>query len=478
MARYVLSKDNDKIILTDTKTGKKRTLTLDDIDYVVDDNQKLRDENTISTYFRLKEEDFKPKTVTKKANLVQEYKEAKKYDKSDIDKTDPMLDFINKFELTSIERTALAQMPYKETIRKFNRPEGEKNVMSNDFQRVTERIIEKGIKNTEEYIKNYLNKYNNEHPFLFDDLFLQSNYYKNTADYEKIKKYLEDGNHIKNLEDLFKQGINVFANIQLGCLNQLFTNYQNVKNFLNEPWLEKYKLSTDIENDNQNWYITYSLLNEEYMADSFLVIKVYNKIFDRSLIPTKELLITIFENGLKYFDNIEKISLLSKQISKVITNRDLLIYNYEYQLGVYTTDNKYTNITPFKSSRTGIDKRYIKINKYAEALDRNKNDVNFNSIFNVFKDLIEAVLIPWPSDQAGENFSEDWTDKTLTRIDVIIDTLKGMGVGMGWSDRTLSRIDGICSTLNALGLCSGEELSGTTTNKTISKIADIYTQLL
>ena len=42
MARYVLSKDNDKIILTDTKTGKKRTLTIDDIDYVVDDNQKIK----------------------------------------------------------------------------------------------------------------------------------------------------------------------------------------------------------------------------------------------------------------------------------------------------------------------------------------------------------------------------------------------------------------------------------------------------
>ncbi len=472
MARYVLSKDNDKIILTDTKTGKKRTLSIDDIDYVVDDNQKLRDENTIATYFRLKEEDFKPKTITKKANLVQEYKEAKKYDKSDITQTDPMLDFINKFKLTSLERRALIQMPYKETIKKFNRPEGEKNVILNDFQRVIEKIIEKGIKNTEEYIKNYLTKYNNEHPFLFDDVFLVSNYYKNTEDYKKIKKYIEDGNHIKNLEDLYTQGINVFANIQLGCLNQFFQNYKNVVDFLNKEWLAKYKLTVDIVNEKKRWYITYNLSHDEYMVNQFLAIKVYNHIFDEKLIPTKELLKIVFENGLKYFDNIEKISLLAKQISDVIKNRDLRIYNYKYQLGV-NTDNKFTAISSNKFSKDGIDRKNIKIKKYAEALDQNPEDANFISIFYTFKDLVMTVLTPWPSLYAGENFAGGWTDKTLTRIDVIIDTLKGMGIGMGWSDRTLTRIDDILSQLKGMG----DEIAGGWTDKTLNRIEIIMDTL-
>lgn len=473
MARYVLSKDNDKIILTDTKTGKKRTLSIDDIDYVVDDNQKLRDENTISTYFRLKEEDFKPKTMTKKANLVQEYKEAKKYDKSDINSTDPMLDFINKFNLTSIERTALAQMPYKETIRKFSRPEGEKNIILNDFQRVTEKIIEKGIKNTEEYIKNYFTKYNNDHPLLFEDLFLQKKYYKNDADYEKIKKYIEDGNHIKNLDDLYKQGINVFGHIQLGCLDRFFENYQSVKNFLNnKEWLAKYNITTNIENENTMWYISYNLSNDEYMADSFLTIKVNNKIFDRILIPTEELLKTVFENGLKYFDDINKISLLSKQIAKVITNRDLTIYDYQYQLGI-NIDNKYIPISSDDFSNDDIKRKNIQIKKYAEALKQNKDDTNFVSIFYVFKDFVETVLKPWPSNYGGENLAGSWTDKTLTRIDVIIDTLKGMGIGMGWSDKTLSRIDKIISQLKGMG----DEIAGGWTDKTLNRIEIILDTL-
>ena len=490
MARYVLSKDNDKIILTDTKTGKKRVLTVEDIDYVVDDNQKLRDENTIATYFRLKEEDFKPKTVTKKANLVQEYKEAKKYDKSDINQTDPMLDFINKFNLTSLERTSLAQMPYKETIRKFDRPEGEKNVMLNDFQRVTEKIIEKGIKNIEEYIKNYLTKYNNDHPVLFEDIFLVKSNYKNTADYEKIKKYIDDGNHINNLEDLYKQGINVFKGIQLGCLNQLFNNYQQAKNLMNEPWLEKYKIGMKIQKNNNNWYMIYNFNNTEVLSDIYFIITVFITIFDVKLIGTKETLLSIYEQGLKFFNNINSINQLSIYAQSIENKIGLDAYDYNYQLGIWF-ENKYTAITPVNGfTQNEIQTKYMKIKKYAEACNIQPNDTQFNQIFSSFKELVMKVLKPWPSLIAGgkkiinpddlindessgtsENFAGGWTDKTLTRIDVIIDTLKGMGIGMGWSDRTLTRIDDILSQLNGMGLCSGW------TDKTLTRIDDILSQL-
>lgn len=489
MARYVLSKDNDKIILTDTKTGKKRTLTLDDIDYVVDDNQKLRDENTISTYFRLKEEDFKPKTVTKKANLVQEYKEAKKYDKSDIDKTDPMLDFINKFKLNSIERTALAEMPYKETIKKFDRPEGEKNIMSNGFQRVIERIIEKGIKNTEEYIKNYLTKYNNENPIKFEDIFTVSSNYENTADYEKIKKYIDDGNHINNLEELHKQGIKVFKDIRLGCLNQLFINYENAQKKIEEitktPGIE---VTENINLQNNLWVFIYNITYKDVMTNKSLAFGAFTSIFAKPFIDDDTTLKTIYKNGLKFFDDINKINLLSEQIKKILnrvgTNKHTEIYNYYYQLGIFNGGN-YTPVYPV---RTFATKRIVPsygpttIDNFAKKLGMDSSNYHLFLTYNAFQKIYMDFLFPLPSELAafgaGDDFSTDWTDKTLTRIDVIIDTLKGMGIGMGWSDRTLSRIDGICSTLNGMGLCSGEELSGTTTNKTISKIADIYTQLL
>ena len=44
-SRYSLSKNGDILILTDKKTLKSRNLDIDDIDYVIDDNQKFRDTN-------------------------------------------------------------------------------------------------------------------------------------------------------------------------------------------------------------------------------------------------------------------------------------------------------------------------------------------------------------------------------------------------------------------------------------------------
>ena len=490
MARYVLSKDNDKIILTDTVTGKKRVLTVDDIDYVIDDNQKLRDENTISTYFRLKEENFKPKTITKKANLLQEYKEAKKYDKSDINSTDPMLEFINKFKLTSLERESLILMPYKETIRKFDRLDGEKNVMLNDFQRVTEKIIEKGIKNTEEYIKNYLIKYNKEHPVLFEDIFLVKSNYKNEADYEKIKKYINDGNHINNLEDLYKQGIKVFKGIQLGCLNQLFNNNQRVKNFTNEAWYEKYKKTAAVVKSAGQWLIMYKFQHTEILTNVVFYIIVYNRIFDINFIPSQEILLAIYKQGLKFFDTIDKINLLSNQTQSIENKYGLNAYDDMYQLGIFK-DDKFISIKPENNfTDDEINNKTMKITKYANALDIDPKNTEFNQIFSSFKEFVITVLKPWPSLIAGgkkiissddstsdENFAGGWTDKTLTRIDVIIDTLKGMGIGMGWSDKTLTRIDSIFSQLNGMGLAGGENLAGSWTDKTLTRIDNILTQL-
>lgn len=482
MARYVLSKDNDKIILTDTKTGKKRTLSIDDIDYVVDDNQKLRDENTISTYFRLKEEDFKPKTITKKANLVQEYKEAKKYDKSDINSTDPMLDFINKFNLTSLERAALIQMPYKETIRKFERPESEKNIILNDFQRVTEKIIEKGIKNTEEYIKNYLTKYNNEHPITIDDLFLIRSNYVTDNDYEKIKKYIKDGNRINNLDDLYKQGIKIFKGIYLGCLNTIFNNYQKAKTIIeNINKNNSYKINVKeniILHDNQWWCFRYDLTSNTIINNNYFTMKAYNLIFDKIFIDNEELLKTIYNEGLKFFNNINKIILLSKQIMKVGFNRKIEeIYNYHYQLGV-TINKEYTAVYPTNNFTTReMIKSYIKIDNFAKLLGKESDDTLLNIVFSTFQNLYMGFLSPWPRNYvgfgAGENLAGSWTDKTLTRIDVIIDTLKGMGIGMGWSDKTLSRIDKIISQLKGMG----DEIAGGWTDKTLNRIEIIIDTL-
>ena len=54
--RFAITKNEDTLILTDKKTQKSRVLEPEDIDYVIDDNQKMRDSNVIDNYFRLKDD--------------------------------------------------------------------------------------------------------------------------------------------------------------------------------------------------------------------------------------------------------------------------------------------------------------------------------------------------------------------------------------------------------------------------------------
>jgi ribosome assembly protein YihI (activator of Der GTPase) len=99
------------------------------------------------------------------------------------------------------------------------------------------------------------------------------------------------------------------------------------------------------------------------------------------------------------------------------------------------------------------------------------------SAYDSFFTLYKTFLLPLPSESflgyADGNFAGSWTDKTLTRIDVIIDTLKGMGIGMGWSDKTLSRIDDILSQLKGMG----DEIAGGWTDKTLNRIEIIMDTL-
>ena len=113
-----------------------------------------------------------------------------------------------------------------------------------------------------------------------------------------------------------------------------------------------------------------------------------------------------------------------------------------------------------------------------------KNKINTKDLpkylFNDFISIIEEIDPNWHervnnrnTEITGEGLGMGWTDKTLTRIDVIIDTLKGMGIGMGWSDKTLSRIDSIISQLKGMG----DEIAGGWTDKTLNRIEIIMDTL-
>ena len=139
-SRYSLSKNGDILILTDKKTLKSRNLDIDDIDYVIDDNQKFRDTNIIENYFRLKDEPYEPTLKTKQADYVKEYREMEKITKKV--PQDLVEEFIKRFSLSDNEIRRLGEVPEELTIRKFKtRSDEEIRQILNDF-----RILKRELK--------------------------------------------------------------------------------------------------------------------------------------------------------------------------------------------------------------------------------------------------------------------------------------------------------------------------------------------
>lgn len=513
MARYVLSKDNDKIILTDTKTGKKRVLTIDDIDYVVDDNQKLRDENTIATYFRLKEEDFKPKTITKKANLVQEYKQALNKEKADT--FDYVADFLNKAKLIPSEIKSLAELPDESTINKFDRTPQEKTNIIRLFQEMKSDLDKKKV-NTFDFIKSYLNRNQK-----FD---LKSKYDDVNHMVHDLIPELPKETKINNLQELYDMKIKKLGNIDLEKLNDIVTRLTilnddkleylpkyhvfRLKNILN---LKEYadneanalsfddlkKLFNDIKAIMGNKFkntdfsellnkikignINRKTLDERFKqlinlianfkdTTTYFILNVLGMpILGMNATQFKDINIPELANKkLSYFDNLDNIEKIPALISPDYIK--IYISSLKGEVDNIRADNMvFPPIT--KTKIENIDRK--KIPKY---------------LFNMFIDYVKK-LDPQYENRVNndlnniafgldsEDFAGGWTDKTLTRIDVIIDTLKGMGIGMGWSDRTLTRIDNIMSQLNGMGLCSGDEIAGGWTDKTLTRIDNIFSQL-
>ena len=230
--KYKLIKNEDKLILTDKKTLKSRVLEVDDIDYVVDDNQRLRDPNVIENYFRLKDEPYEPKMMTKTADYVKEQKEAEKL-YSPMKYEDLIDEFIKKYNLTTMEIKTFSQIPDETTIKKlYGRTDEDKKAMINDFKILKKKLTENKNLGTDifSYLKSYFANYtyNTELIKLYDEISFETyikdkSFYKNDEDYNKIKN-----KNIKSLQDLIDEDINDFGGITLKYLKNLIEKYDEI----------------------------------------------------------------------------------------------------------------------------------------------------------------------------------------------------------------------------------------------------------
>jgi hypothetical protein len=500
--KYKLIKNEDKLVLTDKKTLKSRVLDIEDIDYVVDDNQKLRDANVIENYFRLKDEPYEQKMMTKTADYVKEQKEAEKYGVKNY--TDIIENFIKKYNFTNNELHALAAIPDETSIRKFNnRGDADKRAIMNDFKVLKKELSEdKKITDTFTYLKAYFKNYKETHFNVPNEKsttilvnYLKDPKHYSAQDYNKIKD-----NDIQNLDDILKLGVEKFDNIELNLLN----------NWVNR--ITKIYQIAEVENINKYLEIKYypSITNKQNEINLFvdkltilpnpLIIQIYkqditkktakndikiinpieampfvlsisNKILDKLIkdkvnkymlkFDLKKFIKKIVDKGIGYFNTQHKI----QKINDIINDRpdDKDKYDFTGTIYIRTIFNSINFRKQRLTIRSGENKP---LNIGTWIPDYNELSTQGINIFNQIIDILNIIKKESNDVGKGNMSASGWTDNTLSRIDNILSTLNSYGYGMinpehlkicrhmvgnvasGWTDKTLSRIDNILSILN------------------------------
>ena len=486
---YKLTKNGDSLILTNKKTQKTRVLEIDDANYVFDDYNHFRDSNIIENYFKLKEEQYTPPLQTKTADYVKEYKEAenlytKKYE-------DIIERFIKKFNLSLDEIEKLSKIPDDNSIKKFNRSEEEKKEIINSFKVMKKELKEDKKIETDPftYLKSYFKDYYETKKVIdfvnvsINDFIKNKEKYTTEEDYEKIKN-----KKIESLDDLANLGIKQFSNINLVKLTNYITklamickrvessnnNPISLKN-INQPefinsklkywWCitmnpqdggitggEKKEYTSLTDNNVSNEKILFCLSIISFLLTTFY--KTISKIYEEELESHKtitDLIYSLCENGLKYFDSSVKISIL-ENIYNNFTQEKI----YDFYPRLYVNPNIEKNVSFINFTVYKEDCPYISLlgDVYTKTLKADNNTLKYPDIttaYNKIKDIFDYCKRKLTG--MGNQQSSGWTDTTLTRIENIKDVLKDYSSGVinqssGWTDTTLTRIENIKDILN------------------------------
>lgn len=395
--KYKLIKNEDKLVLTDKKTLKARVLDIEDIDYVVDDNQRLRDPNVIENYFRLKDEPYEPKMMTKTADYVKEQKEAEKL-YSPLKYEDLIDEFIKKYSLSNMEIEKFSQVPDETTIKKlYGRKDEEKKAMINDFKILKKKLTENKNLGTDifSYLKSYFTNYtyNVELMDLYDKVSFESyikdkSFYENIEDYNKIK----DNKDIKSLQDLYNAGINYFGGINLKYLDNLIKKYNDIIDVLtNNTQYFEYdsnhlaKALTDKYLNDLNLMVLGEDTGkgggeEEDERDSDLAIELYKK---------------LGEEDKKIFDGWMKSDNFREQADMYInTNKNENLYQVLTKLPNENTFNKfkkkYEDLNKPKEPAKPTKEKYIDLKK-SEDEPKEIEGVKIYGYFSIHNDIIAAL---------------------------------------------------------------------------------------
>lgn len=497
--KYKLIKNEDKLVLTDKKTLKSRVLDIEDIDYVVDDNQKLRDVNVIENYFRLKDEPYEQKIMTKTADYKKEQKEAEKYGIKNY--IDIIENFIKKYNFTENELHALATIPDETSIRKFNnRGDADKRAIMNDFKVLKKELTEdKKIIDTFTYLKAYFKNYKATHFNIPNEKsttilinYLKDPKHYSAQDYNKIKD-----RDIQDLYDIYRSNVEKFDKIDLNLLNNWVNRITKIYRLAEHEKENKYleiKYYPLINSNNQNVIDLFAdkltilpnpLNLQVYKQDITrrqnrvvhpietmpFVLSISNDILNNLIrdkvlkciekFDLKKFIEKIVDKGITYFNTPNKI----KKINDMLNGNRIDVSKYIFTGKIFS--RTVANPITFREAKfqiTSGTNNNITISKLIG--DSNQLSNQGNNVFNQIKDIFEIVEENPNNVGEGKLKGLGWTDKTLTRIENIISILGNYSSGMinpenlknsrmfgnmlasGWTDDTLIRIENIISILN------------------------------
>ena len=410
-----LLKQDNKIVLYDDIHDKYIPIYPDDLNYILDDNNKLRDNETIINYFKFKHNDFKENKkgyTSKKIDLGKQQDETLK----NINKDYLTQSFLSKVNgLSELDRIAFIKNPSISTIKRFSTDSQTINRLIKVFEDIKKTTIEirdngndiddminyiitndvkvsipKAIKTTlETHVNNFLTGKITKTDLI--DIIAQNRHkFKNTNDYNAFVRILtklepppkedkEDKEDKEVTHTLTKSKEDKEVKEVKEFLNNAFKEEQtiiiNKDDFNDEGYNEAVNLKYNNQLTPENIFKTSNIkrINKNEIANNSKIYRVLsylktNNLLNQDNIKVEDLgdihkyIITIPKKGTLTF-SLHKNGYLSEDLSKWLENINGSELNDIFKNQTYNDIYNYsfaTNVEPLKFEYKQINKPFSK----------------------------------------------------------------------------------------------------------------------
>ena len=385
---YELSAKNDNIILFDKVNQKHYILDDEDVDQIVDNNNKLRSDEVIEKYLKFKTEPIVVQQQLKTADVKAEYEAMRELYEPKVS-TQVIDSFIDKFKLSNDELRKLEAFPDSKTIDTFNRDEVEKNNMKKEFKLMFEKLKKDTNIKTDPFL--YLKFYFGTKIIKTDNVFIQqqlSNLLKEPwkyADTNYITQQeidnLKRNAPYKNLASLvFSVRRPVFDGINFMKIISLLKIYLELKRKYFNHRINETKYRSEYTNYNKN--------------DKYLNFNIYSKKNKKISFSVKNRILYIFNiklsSQIKSADSLKKF--LKSITPKVYALLKYLLISEPIENQYKVTINLFGDFNDEKDDETIFTDNYLiyKIEKINNRVEKQQKKTR-NTLWDkrVFEQTIE-----------------------------------------------------------------------------------------